>query len=145
MPARSASTTSVAFNVKEGPTKPLREMIKLYWRANGFGWKMDEIIGVQIVSVPMSLPLSMANETFQSLVKWLAGNFAGIVLVGNLAALAAVSRNIVTVQRSKEPQANIDKFFPMIQRFRDLQRSAGWGNLICPSARRSRHDLRQRC
>ena len=62
-------------------------MIKLYGTANGFGWKMDEIIGAQIVSVPMSLPLSMANETFQSLVKWLAGSFVAIVLVGNLAWL----------------------------------------------------------
>ena len=74
------------------PDKAPPEMIKLYGTANGFGWKMDEIIGAQIVSVPMSLPLSMANETFQSLVKWLAGSFMGIVLVGNL-AVAAVSRN----------------------------------------------------
>lgn len=68
------------------PDKAPPEMIKLYGTANGFGWKMDEVIGAQIVSVPMSLPLHTADATFQSLVKWLAGAFLGIGLVGNLAA-----------------------------------------------------------
>ena len=68
------------------------EMIKLYGTANGFGWKMDEVIGAQIVSVPMSLPLNMADQTFQSLVKWLAGAFLGIGMIGNLAAAIIVPR-----------------------------------------------------
>ena len=53
---------------------------------------MDEVIGAQIVSVPMSLPLNMADQTFQSLTKWLAGAFLGIGVVGNLAALVVVPR-----------------------------------------------------
>lgn len=53
---------------------------------------MDEVIGAQIVSVPMSLPLNIADETFQLLSKWLAGAFLGISLVGNLAAVVAVPR-----------------------------------------------------
>lgn len=36
------------------PAAAPASMIKLYGEANGFGWKMDEIIGVQIVSVPLS-------------------------------------------------------------------------------------------
>jgi Protein of unknown function (DUF3365) len=74
------------------PDKAPPEMIKLYGTANGFGWKMDEVIGAQIVSVPMSLPLSMADQTFQSLMKWLAGAFLGIGLIGNLAAVIVVPR-----------------------------------------------------
>jgi hypothetical protein len=72
------------------PDKAPPEMIKLYGTANGFGWKMDEVIGAQIVSVPMSLPLKMANATFQSLLIWLTGAFVGIGLVGNLAAVVVV-------------------------------------------------------
>jgi protein-histidine pros-kinase len=75
------------------PDKAPPEMIKLYGTANGFGWKMDEVIGAQIVSVPMSLPLNMADQSFQSLMKWLAGAFLGIGLVGNLAAAVVVPRN----------------------------------------------------
>ena len=67
-------------------------VIKLYGTANGFGWKMDEVIGAQIVSVPMSLPLNMADQTFQSLMKWLAGAFLGIGLIGNLAAAVVAPR-----------------------------------------------------
>ncbi len=74
------------------PDKAPPEMIKLYGTANGFGWKMDEVIGAQIVSVPMSLPLTMADQTFQSLTKWLAGAFLGIGVVGNLAAWVGVPR-----------------------------------------------------
>jgi hypothetical protein len=34
----------------------------------------------------------MASATFQSLLKWLAGAFAGIGLVGNLAAMVVLRR-----------------------------------------------------
>jgi protein-histidine pros-kinase len=39
-------------------------MIKLYGEANGFGWKQDEIIGAQIVSVPLSIADKAADRTF---------------------------------------------------------------------------------
>ena len=40
-------------------------MIELYGPANGFGWKLNEIIGAQIVSVPSALPIQRANHTFK--------------------------------------------------------------------------------
>ena len=43
-----------------------RTMVDLYGTANGFGWKMNEVIGAQVVSVPMSVPIQRANETFKS-------------------------------------------------------------------------------
>ena len=39
-------------------------MIKVYGSANGFGWKHNEIIGAQIVTVPLALPVSNANRVF---------------------------------------------------------------------------------
>ena len=38
-----------------------KTMIDLYGPANGFGWKMNEVIGAQVVSVPMSVPIARAN------------------------------------------------------------------------------------
>jgi Protein of unknown function (DUF3365). len=61
------------------------EMIKLYGSANGFGWKMNDIIGAQIVSVPMALPVQLAENVFRTLVLWLAGAFVVILTFGNLA------------------------------------------------------------
>ena len=43
-----------------------RTMVDLYGPANGFGWKMNEIIGAQVVSVPMSVPIDRAKQTFKS-------------------------------------------------------------------------------
>lgn len=61
-------------------------MIKLYGTANGFGWKLDEIIGAQVVSVPMSVPLSMAEKTSSSLTGCLFGAFVGIAAAADAGA-----------------------------------------------------------
>src|ERR1044071_9020621 len=39
-------------------------MVKLYGPDHGFGWKMNEVIATQIVSVPMDLPIRNANHAF---------------------------------------------------------------------------------
>src|SRR5215831_14870550 len=73
------------------PDKAPPEMIKLYGSANGFSWKLDDIIGAQIVSVPMSLPVAMAEGAFRALVAWLGGAFGGILLCANV-GVAIVTR-----------------------------------------------------
>ena len=75
------------------PDKAPAEMIKLYGTANGFNWKMDDIIGAQIVSVPILVPLRTAEETFRVLLQWLGGAFGCILVAANLgAALVAPPR-----------------------------------------------------
>jgi methyl-accepting chemotaxis protein len=32
----------------------------------GFGWKLNQVVGARIVSVPMAVPVRMANESFRS-------------------------------------------------------------------------------
>lgn len=61
------------------------EMVALYGPSNGFGWKENEIIAAQIVSVPVTLPVQMANRAFQRLVISLA-----IVVVITLVLLNVV-------------------------------------------------------
>ncbi len=39
-------------------------VIKAYGSNNGFGWKLNEIVGAQIVAVPMSVTLERARSTF---------------------------------------------------------------------------------
>src|SRR5262245_26856658 len=36
-------------------------MVKLYGSDKGFGWQLNDVIGAQVVSVPMSLPIANAN------------------------------------------------------------------------------------
>jgi HAMP domain-containing protein len=72
-------------------------MIKAYSLAgtvNGFGWKEGETIGAQIVSVPLSKPIEMANEDFREfMVSFVA---VGIVTLGilNIVLYYAVVRPI---------------------------------------------------
>ncbi len=74
------------------PDKAPPEMMKQYSSANGFGWKMDEIIGAQVVSVPMALPVGLADKAWQDLLLWLGGAFAAIALAGNGCAALLVGR-----------------------------------------------------
>ena len=42
-------------------------MIRKYGSDHGFGWKPNEIIGAQIVSVPTAVPVNIADKAFHSL------------------------------------------------------------------------------
>jgi HAMP domain-containing protein len=42
-------------------------MVAIYGSTNGFGWQPNEIVGAQIVSVPASLPMKMADSAFRNL------------------------------------------------------------------------------
>lgn len=55
-------------------------MVKLYGPANGFGWKLNEVVGAQVVSVPMALPLRTAERTFLTFMGSLVAVF-GLVFV----------------------------------------------------------------
>ena len=46
-------------------------LIARYGSANGFGWQPNEIIGAQIVSVPMALPVKIANQAYHRLMLFL--------------------------------------------------------------------------
>jgi hypothetical protein len=73
------------------PDKAPAEMIKLYGSDNGFGWKLDDVIGAQIVSVPVSVPVHIAENALRVIIVWLAGAFAGLLIIANI-AVAIVSR-----------------------------------------------------
>jgi len=59
-------------------------MIKLYGPSNGFGWKMDEVVGSQIVSVPLALPLAKARKEFAIFMASLIAIFVVIFIVVNV-------------------------------------------------------------
>jgi len=59
-------------------------MVDLYGPANGFGWKLNDIIGAQIVSVPMRVALDKANSLFLIVFGGLAAVFLVTLLLLNL-------------------------------------------------------------
>jgi HAMP domain-containing protein len=55
-----------------------------YGTANGFGWKVKEAVGAQIVSVPMAVPLKLAHDAYVTFLIILATIFAIVLLILNL-------------------------------------------------------------
>src|SRR5215469_2545062 len=64
------------------------EMVKLYGTANGFDWKLNDIIGAQVVSVPLAVPLQLAQAAFINLLWWLVGAFMVVLFVANVMVFA---------------------------------------------------------
>lgn len=59
-------------------------MLQRYGNANGFGWDMHKVVGAQIVSVPMDVPIAKAQATFNFIMAVLAAVFVAVVLLVNL-------------------------------------------------------------
>ena len=83
--ARPVTITNAAcLTCHSTPEAAPAALIKSYGSANGFGWKMDETIGAQIVSVPMTVPLKVARQTYYTFLVILVAMFAIILLILNL-------------------------------------------------------------
>ncbi len=76
-----------------------KTLLEKYGQANGFGWKLNEVIGAQVVSVPMAVPLARAESTFRLFITSLVGIFVAIGLVLNLMLYAVVIRPVTALSR----------------------------------------------
>ncbi|MGZ5117986.1 MAG: c-type heme family protein, partial [Burkholderiales bacterium] len=65
------------------PNAAPKSMLTLYGEANGFGWKLNEIVGAQVVSVPMSVPIENANRAFVTFMTSLFGVFVLVFVALN--------------------------------------------------------------
>jgi protein-histidine pros-kinase len=77
-------------------------MIKLYGPNNGFGWKHNEIIGAQVVSVPMELPIKNANRAFYAFMISLAVVFAAVFVSLNLMLSWIIVRPIASMSAAAD-------------------------------------------
>jgi len=78
-------------------------MVKRYGPDHGFGWKMNEVIGAQLVSVPMSLPVRNANRAFHTFMLSLSGVFAVLFVILN------VMLSVLIVEPVKRVSAAADR------------------------------------
>ena len=65
------------------PSEAPETLIQTYGDSNGFGWKHNEVVGAQLVSVPMSVPLNRAEETFYVFMGVLVGVFVILAILLN--------------------------------------------------------------
>lgn len=79
-----------------------KAMIKHYGPDHGFGWKPNEIIGAQIVSVPMSVPIALANKGFQELLIGLGAIFLLTIVLIDLAMYLIVIKPLRRVSKNAD-------------------------------------------
>jgi protein-histidine pros-kinase len=73
--ARPISVGESCLECHSVPSRAPRALLKAYGKDNGFGWKPNEVIAAQVVSVPMTLPVSIADKAFRKLVAYLVSIF----------------------------------------------------------------------
>ncbi len=71
-----------------------RTLIDRYGSANGFGWKLNDVITAQIVSAPMQLPVQRARIAFAGFMVSVAAVFAAIFLALNAMLVLLVTRPV---------------------------------------------------
>lgn len=72
------------------PSMAPAALLNSYGPANGFGWKAGEINAAQIVSVPTSVPIQIANKAFKTLMTYLILTFLFILLAIDAALFVVV-------------------------------------------------------
>jgi protein-histidine pros-kinase len=68
-------------------------MVKIYGTANGFGWKLNEVIGAQMVSVPAKLADASAERALRAILLWLGGIFGFVLVAANIIVLLFFGRS----------------------------------------------------
>ncbi len=76
-----------------------KTLVDKYGPANGFGWKLNEIIGAQIVSVPTEVPIARANRAFKTFMISLTAVFAFIFIALNLMLWYMVIRPVTQLSK----------------------------------------------
>jgi protein-histidine pros-kinase len=59
-------------------------MVRIYGTAGGYGWKYNEIVGAQIVSVPMAQAIHNADRMFFTFMVSLTAVFAALLVILNI-------------------------------------------------------------
>jgi protein-histidine pros-kinase len=77
-------------------------MVKIYGAANGFGWKLNEVVGAQIVSVPMDLPIRNANKAFVTFMSSLTVVFAVLFVILNIMLTAMIVQPITALSAAAD-------------------------------------------
>ncbi|MFA5985295.1 MAG: DUF3365 domain-containing protein [Methylococcaceae bacterium] len=117
------------------PAQAPQTLIDAYGDANGFGWKMGEIIGAQVVSVPMSVPLQRAQKTFYGFLISITAVFLIIGVLLNVLLHYIVIKPMVNIAKQADkvsmgelniPEIEVkgqDEIASVSQSFNRMQRS----------------------
>jgi HAMP domain-containing protein len=113
--ANPIKATQECLQCHSTPSAAPRAMIAVYGSANGFGWKKDEIVGAQIISVPMTVPVEIANRAWHRLLFFLVLTMFVAILALDVGVYWLVIRPLKIVSDSADSVSRGEKNVPPIQ------------------------------
>jgi HAMP domain-containing protein len=117
------------------PDRAPRTVIEQYGSANGFGWKVNDIVAAQIITAPMQLPIQRANHAFTAFMLSLAAVFVVLIVCINILLMYLVIRpvNLLSNIASEVSLGNLtvpdfeisgkDEIATLAESFRRMRRS----------------------
>lgn len=76
------------------PSAAPRALVAEYGRDNGFNWKDGQVVGAQIINVPMAVPVEVANREFKALMISLGSVFLATLALLDIALIIVVIRPV---------------------------------------------------
>jgi protein-histidine pros-kinase len=92
--ARPIAAAAPCLECHDTPGMAPAALIRHYGAQHGFGWKLNEIVGAQIVSVPEEVPVQLAEAGFRTLMINLALVFLASLIVLDLVVVATIARPV---------------------------------------------------
>jgi protein-histidine pros-kinase len=113
-------------------------MVARYGKSNGFSWKLNEVVGAQVVSVPMTVPLANANRAFITFIASLCAVFVVLYIALNVMLSTMIVRPIAQMSAAADQVSMGDFTTPEF-------RMAGKGEIgrLATSFNRMRRSLQQ--
>jgi protein-histidine pros-kinase len=102
-------TNPACLSCHSTPDAAPKTMLDLYGSNNGFGWKINEVIGAQVISVPMAVPLARADSIFRTFMLSLLGVFVFVFVALNVMVHYFVTRRITRLA-SVADEVSMGKF-----------------------------------
>jgi diguanylate cyclase (GGDEF)-like protein len=100
------------------PSAAPASMIQIYGDKNGFGWQLNEVVGMQLVKLPMLYPLEKARETFYHFMISLLAIFGLMFLALNVALSGLVIEPMARINKKLEELATKDFLTDLVNRRR---------------------------
>ena len=95
-------TEAACLTCHSTPAVAPASMIQKYGPDHGFGWHQGDVVGAQIVSVPMSLPEAMARRAFLAVLGSLVAAFVVTLLLLNIMLTLVVIRPVTRLARAAD-------------------------------------------
>jgi HAMP domain-containing protein len=100
--ARPIAVESGCLTCHSSPSVAPKALIKRYGMQNGFGWHPNEIVAAQIISVPMSVPIELANTGLRNLLITLGTIFFATIALIDIGMYFIVIRPLRKVSHAAD-------------------------------------------